>query len=330
MISIFLGLLIIGAALTVFASNRQTYRATESLGRIQENSRTAFELMARDIREGAGNACESNIPVVNVLNSPALNWYTDFSGGVRGYDGGSAMQGLAFGTGAGQRIAGTDAIELKSSVAGSVTIEDHQPLSAQFKVNTKDHGLNDGDIAMVCDFDHAAIFQITNASPGTNVTIVHNTGNSVVPGNADGCLATSGVCSSGAVKTYGFGCKNGESPCVAADAWPATIAKLRATRWFIGNNPRGGRSLYQSSVQNAGGALSVSNNEIVEGVRDMQLTYLEIDGTDYVAANTPPDWSVVSAVRIEVTFEGEDRVGVDGAVLQRQLFHTVAMRNRAP
>ena len=329
MISIFLGLLIIGAAITVFTSNRQTYRATESIGRIQENARTAFELMARDIREAAGNACEQNIPVVNVLNGPTANWYTDFAGGIRGYDGGAAMQGLATGTAAGQRIAGTDAIELKSSVSNGVTIEDHQPMSAQFKMNTVDHGLDDGDIAMVCDFNHAAIFQVTNASPGTNDTVVHNSGTGT-PGNARTCLSTTGVCDSGSIKTYGFGCRNGESPCAPEDAWPATIAKLRATRWFIGNNPRGGRSLYQGSLQNVSANLSVSNNEIVEGVRDMQLTYLEIDGTDYVAANAPPDWSVVSAVRIELTFEGEDRVGVDGAVLQRQLFHTVALRNRAP
>lgn len=331
MISIFLGLLIIGAALTVFTSNRQTYRATESLGRIQENSRTAFELMSRDIREAAGNACEQNISLTNVLNAPTATWYTDFSGGIRGYDGGTAMQGLATGTGDGQRIAGTDAIELKSSVSNGVTIQAHPPGSS-FKLNTVDHGLSDGDIVMVCNFEHAAIFQISNVQAGVNV--VHNTGNSVSPGNNKVCLSPTGSCDNApSSKTYSFGCLNGVATngvdCPGTES-PATMAQLRATRWFIGNNPRGGRSLYQSSLQNISSNLSVANNEIVEGVRDLQLTYLQIDGADYLDASAPPDWSVVSAVRIELTFEGDDRVGVDGAVLQRQLFHTVALRNRAP
>ena len=48
MVALVLGLLVVGAAIGVFLSNRQTYTATESLGRVQENARVAFELMARD------------------------------------------------------------------------------------------------------------------------------------------------------------------------------------------------------------------------------------------------------------------------------------------
>lgn len=333
MIALVLGLLILAAAIAVFASNRQVYRSTESLGRIQENARAAYEIMARDVREAAGNACEGNLPTVNVLNNPTANWYTDFTGGIRGYDGGTAFADAAFGAAGstgGLRVAGTDAVDLKSAVANGVTVADHQPIAASFKVNTNDHGLSPGDVAMVCDFDHAAIFQVTNASPGTNPNIVHNTGNTVTPGNVTQCLSLNGVCSSGAIKSYGFGCRNGESPCAPADAWPATIARLRMTRWYVGHNPRGGQSLYQASVQNAGGTLSAVGNEIVEGVRDMQLEYLQQGAADYVAAAAVTDWSTVSSVRINLVMEGEDRVGTDGQVLDRELIHTVAIRNRAP
>ena len=50
MIAIALGLLIVAATLSIFSSNKQSYRATENLGRVQESGRTAFELMSRDIR----------------------------------------------------------------------------------------------------------------------------------------------------------------------------------------------------------------------------------------------------------------------------------------
>ena len=51
MIAMMLGLLVVASASAIFLSNRQTYRATEGLGRVQESGRMAFELMARDLRE---------------------------------------------------------------------------------------------------------------------------------------------------------------------------------------------------------------------------------------------------------------------------------------
>ena len=113
MVSLVVGLIVVGAATTVFLANSRTYTATENLGRVQENMRVAFELMARDVREAAGNPCEKNLPVYNVLLNAGAVWYTDATG-IRGFGGAQPFADLAFGTAAGQRIAGTDAIELKS------------------------------------------------------------------------------------------------------------------------------------------------------------------------------------------------------------------------
>lgn len=59
MISMVLGLLVIGAAFAVFQSNQASYRANEGLNRIQESARVAFELMSRDIRAAGGSACSN-------------------------------------------------------------------------------------------------------------------------------------------------------------------------------------------------------------------------------------------------------------------------------
>src|SRR5262245_58851798 len=162
MVSMVVGLIVAGAAITVFLTTSRTYQATESLGRVQENIRVAFELMARDLREGAGNPCEKNLPIYNVLKNPKGKWYTDFQVGIRGYEGSDAFADAAFGTSKGQRIAGTDAIELRSAASG-VSIVSHVPTSAQFKVATVDHGLANGDLALACDFGQVAVFQVTNA-----------------------------------------------------------------------------------------------------------------------------------------------------------------------
>lgn len=346
MIALVVGLIVVGAGITAFLATSRTYAATESLGRVQENMRVAFELIGRDLREAAGNPCEKNLPSYNVLNNPAGQWYTDFSTGIRGYEGTQAFPGAAFGTAAGQRIAGTDAVELKSAVANGVNIVGHTPASAQFKVSTINHGLFAGDLALACDFGQAAVFQVTNAQPGINDTIVHNTG-AAVPGNCSKGLGF-GIpvnCDGANGNQYAFGCYQGKfsgSGCDGdddgiknepEDLWPAIIAKLRLTRWYIGANGRGGRSLYQSSVRNAGGVLTVDNNEIADGVRDMRLRYLLAGATDYVAASavTAADWASdrVVAVSIDLAVEGTDAVGTDGNALQRRLQLVVTIRNHA-
>lgn len=337
MVSLILGLMVVGAALTVFISNRQTYAATESLGRIQETARIAFEVMARDVREAGGMPCDLDAPIVNVLNSPATAWWSMWTTPLSGYEATTAAAGLPFGTGAGQRLSGTDAIELHSAHSNGVTVADHQSASARFSVNKVDHGLQDGDIAMVCDFDHAAIFQVTNAQSGTNNNIVHNTG-AQTPGNATTCLSLDGNCPNvpggGGARTYSFGCFNGarrnNGTCVDPRPWPGTIARLEAARWYVGNNGRGGRSLYRAALRNVDGSLTADPIEIAENVQDLQLRYLVGSGNTatYVDASVVTNWSNVSAVRVRLTLTGTVAVGTDGAPLTRWMQHTIALRNR--
>ena len=57
MISMVLGLLVLGAAIAVFQSNQRTFGANEGQNRIQEGARAAYEMMSRDIRAAGGTAC---------------------------------------------------------------------------------------------------------------------------------------------------------------------------------------------------------------------------------------------------------------------------------
>jgi type IV pilus assembly protein PilW len=318
MISLVLGLIVVASASAIFISNRQTYRATESMGRLQEGGRISFELMSRDIRQAAGNPCARDIPVANVLRNSATNWWSNWNAGIIGYEGTDGT--FPFGGGIGGRVNGTDAIELKGAdnISG-VTIVSHNPPSAQFQVNTVNHPLNDGDIILVCDFRQATVLQITNAQPGTNTTVVHNTGNSVSPGNC--------------TKGLGF-------PIDCATAGPngtpytydptSTIVKIQASRWYVGNNEAGGRSLFRTVLTNTGGAAGTANQEIVSGINNMALQYLVRNRANYADASTlaAADWANVVAVRVLLTMAGNDRIGTDGNPIQRNLAHTVALRNR--
>ncbi len=319
MIALLLGLFIIGGVISVFLSSRVAYQQNENLGRMQENGRYAFEILGRDLREAAGIPCGSNVPTANVLNNAATNWWSNWSDGIHGYEGTETLPAKAIGTATTERITGTDAVMIHSSTQGNaVVITDHDPAAAQFKVNTTAHGLVDGDVVLACDYKQAAIFQITSAS-SSNVTLVHNTGNSVAPGNCSKGLGYPTVCTTNGT-AYTFENRG-------------LITKLFAKAWYVGVNPRGGRSLYQISLTRSGSNAATVTEEVVEGVTDLQIQYLAKDGSgnlpvSYVDASSVTDWTLVVGARIVFTLQSLENVGTGGAALTRTWNTVITLRNR--
>lgn len=305
MIALALGLVVSGAAIGVFLANQQTYRSTESVGRIQESARVAFELMARDVREGAGNACSRNLPVANVLENQG-QWWNQWQNGLLGYENGALPASAS----------GTDAIEVVSASSGGAPVAEMTASSAQFKV-AHAHDFENNDILVVCDYTQAAVFQATNVN-AANVTIVHNTG-----------AGTIGNCTKALGLPMPASCPGGQ-PGSSAEVYKiygpgSQVVKLRASRWYVADNGRGGRSLYR--VRMAQGADQPAE-EITDGVDDLQLEYLVDGQSSYVAAAAGLDWSRVVAVRLRLTLAGAERVGTDGQPLVRELEHVVNLRNR--
>ena len=319
MVAMALGLFLVGGAVSVFVTNQQAYRATEQLSRMQESGRTAVELMARQLREAGGSPCGRNMPTANVINNAGTHWWANWSDGVRGYDDNVAAAGVNFGTGAANRIQGTDAIFLVFGNANSgVRIDSHNPTSAQFKVSTNNHGLTDGEIVLVCNYSQAAILQVTSAQ-STNSTVVHNTGTGS-PGNCSKGLGIPTVCTTNGTE-YEF--KDGY------------LMRLSSEIWYIGANGRGGRSLYRARLVNNAGTPTTVPEEIAEGVTNLQLTYLEPDATgvlpvDYATATAVASWPQVTAVRVTLTLQSQQNVGTDNAPLQRQMTYVATLRNRLP
>jgi type IV pilus assembly protein PilW len=308
MIALVLGLMVVGVAIGIFFSNRQTYRATETLGRVQENARTAFELMARDVREAAGNPCVNNLPIANVLTGAASNWWTNipsWDAGIVGYEDDVSFPSTSFGTGNAQRLSGTDAIQLISGDDSVATISGHNTAGFQFTLNTANHGYSTGDIMMACNSRQASIFQ---ASAVSGNTVSHAAGG----GNCTGALGVPVTC--GATPVFEFSAPN------------SVMVRLHSTRWYLGNNTRGTRSLWQSRLEGS----AVSTQEIADGVEDMQITYLMRNGTEYVDAEdvnaVANGWANVIATRIQLTLQGDPVVGSGTAT--RQMIQIASLRNR--
>jgi type IV pilus assembly protein PilW len=317
MIAITLGLIVLASVIGVLLANRESYRTSEALSRMQENARFTFEVLGRSIRAAGGNPCGAT-KVANVLKNKSTTWWANWGNAVRGYEANDAQFPQPVGSGITQRVAGTDALILMSGALDEgVVITDHNPNSAEFKVNTTQHGLADGDIVMACDNDHAAIFQVTNAS-SSNVTIVHNTGTGN-PGNCSKDLSFPTNCND---KT----CGNNDCYSFAGNGF---LAKLSAEAWYIGNNSRGGRSLYRIYLATSGNNPTTTPEEVVPDVRDMQLAYLASGASNYELATSITDWGKVVAVRLEITTEAPD-VKFNGAALTRTWATVVQIRNLSP
>ncbi|MGH8052186.1 MAG: PilW family protein [Arenimonas sp.] len=325
MVSILIGLLVVGSAIAIFLSNRQTSVASENVGRIQENMRTSFELLSRDIREASASPCAKALPVANVLNSGTTNWWTNWTqnGGVQGFSSTTAFPDAAFGTTAGTRLTGTDAIWLMSASNSGYSVNTHNATADSFTLNnTLATDLASGDIVIACNYIQAAVLQLSNVPTTVPTTVTYAA--SGTPGNCNTNLGlTSGACGSG--PDYDFMALNENNPDPHA-----TLAKLRAVRWFVGtsNDPDGGRSLFQSTMTNTGGTVTSQNQEIAKGVENMTITYLVSGATSYIAANLVTDWTAVNAVRVTLLLRGEENIGTDGNQIQRQISSTVTLRNR--
>lgn len=294
MISVVLGLLIIAATLSIFASNKQAYRTTENLGRVQENARMSFELIGNDVREASGTQCSRGIDVVSALTPSAPmaggDFWSDWINSVRGIDN----------TGPNN----SDTLQLKSGGEDMFHVNDHDSAVATVNINTThNHTLVAGDIVLLCDYRQGAIFQISGVA-GDAVT------HTAAGLNSTANLGVGGL-------AYEF-------------SDHATISRVNATQWFVANNGRGGNSLFRSTLRNVGGNPAMVQEEIADGVNNMQVSFLLPGNLNYVASGAVPGnrWDEVMAVRVAITFESADLIGTGGQRIQRPMIQTFNLRNR--
>lgn len=329
MIAMLLGLMVVGSATAVFLSNKQSYRSNNALSQVQEGTRIAFELIARDLRQAGLTGCGNAGRVGNVLNNgsrrdsdadgdatndPDDDWWANFDNAVRGYDGDEDDPAVDFGTAVAERVADTDSIQLigTSGIGYSITIHNQTTNTAALADATAD--LVAGDVVIVCDPDHAAITQITTVT-ATPLQFTHNVG-TVVPGNCARGLDFPTDCTTTVGNLYPFGSN-------------AQVTRMAAVDWYIGNNNQGGRSLYQMALRNNAGTASAVAQEMVRNISDLQIQYLV--GTTYLDAEdlTAANWTTVTAVRLTLNIEGSELMtGTDGEPLARQFTASVTLRNR--
>lgn len=312
MVSMVLGLVIIGGATGVILANRQSYRTNEGLSQLQESARSAFELMARDIRQAGVTGCDSNGRVANVVRAPDAGgseaWWQPWFG-MQGFAPDAPDGAVVFGTGAKERVEDTESLLVQGLDGNSFAIASHVAADGIFRLNTASSVAVD-DIMMVCNFDHAAIFKVTGYD-AEDLEVSYTSSPTGSPRNCSQGLGYPTSCGSPG-NAYGY-------------LPSAQMARLMAVDWFVGNNGRGdGRSLFRKRMD-------IAPEEMVAGVSNMSLRYLQAGGSGFI--ETVTNWANVTAVEVTLTIDSADaRISSDPGVnqgrLQREFTNVITLRNR--
>lgn len=351
MVAMVLGLILVGGVLNVFLTNRQTFKLNENMARMQENARTAFDLMARDLREAGATPCGVKLLQNVVRKDTVVPWWADWHAGtVRGIRGQQDVTDMAaFGTSINSRVEGTDGLLVLRSAQDEKIIASHNTGTSKITLNDVS-GLNAQDIMLACDQHSAAIFQIKavdapskevshdDTAPSYNCS--KNLGAPPAPLKPN--VPNPYDCTKAISKTFAVG---------------GMVAELVSSFWYIGHQENGTKSLYRTRIikKAVGGSTEITTepDEIIRGVENLQVEYLtrnSVTGTlaaDWVFAHDPESVDTVNpvfsaangawtesnlnqvvALRLTLTLQSSEKVGSDQQPIQRQLIHVVSLRSR--
>jgi len=136
MISLVLGLLVLGAAIAVFQSNQSTFNANEGQNRIQEGARAAYEMISRDIRAAGGTACSKQ-----ARPDEEHAYTTDETGMMTAPIAGTANEFTV--------LSGDDAsYQITAATTSSVTLAPPSPLPPGWKLSD---GFKENDKLVLCN-----------------------------------------------------------------------------------------------------------------------------------------------------------------------------------
>lgn len=310
MVSLTIGLMILGALGAAYIGSRGAYRTSENLARVQETGRFALDQMATDVRLAGFFGCQSRTIKpgdIRMLARPPI--LSNAGGGLTFQGGADAIIGYEAGGGWNNpttlaRQAGDVLVIRRGSTGGEVNADVDIPNSSFRVPNEIGTTFRRGDYVALGTCSTVAILRVTNdpttASSAAGTTIEHR--HSVAGGGFNPVQDGNGTIGNpDSIRLLGMGSLSlGDRP---------MAFRFGEIHYFIANNPAGRRSLYRASL--AGDA-----EELAENVEDMDVLYGIDDGGDWYADRylrasdvATADWSRIVAVRVSLLVVGSD----DGA-----------------
>lgn len=312
MIAIVLGLLLIGAVLTLFSSSKLTFSTNEAQSRTQENGRFALEVLKREIREtGTHGWCAGRIEIRNHLNACA-----NFPNG-----GDSPLMGWEFAnTGVGDTYTVPDDLDPSGVPAGSWSTADGTGLHA----NLLGELVPGSDFFVFRRFEPLQ-FTVNNNTSSTEISLTNGiatAGDVILVTDCSFADIFQQATTGTLLDKAGFGCSaTGPGNTVAAN-WStiygpgAQVFRVQEIAYFVGFDPARGDGvpgLYRLNLSTG------VREELVEGVENLQVHYgysRDVsqggDGQsvrneeDWLTAELVPNWRQVIAMRVSMSMRSAE------------------------
>ena len=298
LVSISIGLVVVGALVALYLSTARSYRQLEALAQLQSNARYVFEIMGYDIRMAGNMTCQlpSQASPTNFVSNYASHWWSNTDRPLFGQD--ETADSNALGDANFPQTApggyGPHALRGDTLVVLRANADDVAPglVSSYNSGTTQPIVLGSGS------FNVGSLLLLTDCQ--TTASLFQMTGN------------TGGIQHSTALASPSAG---------SQDMAGAKLLPLSANAYYLRNSGRKYSnsssfipSLYRQALTTSGGAAATEAQELVSGVTDLQLLYgvgtPNADGTlvitAYVEASHVSDWTRVLAVRVTVTLESQD------------------------
>ncbi|RAU17222.1 hypothetical protein DN062_13715 [Nitrincola tibetensis] len=237
MISMLLGLVLVGAISSVVLANIETFKTNQTLAEVQDRARLTFEILAREIREAGSTGCAPDEPLESFLTNTPIPWWAgdSWNDSLTLYAANEVSPAIAFGDNVGNRINGTSALMIRRMGDEPWIVTER--LTSGFRVfsdvSTSEHDVRVGDAILTCDARGVALFNAV-APTGTNKKSIFY----------DASLNLSGY----TLPMIGF---------------------LHAETWYVGhssNNPSG-RSLFRARLTGS----NIVTDEVVPGVTQFNV-----------------------------------------------------------
>ena len=296
MVTLAIGMVVTLGIVGIMGINQQNLRITESLSESQENARMAFELIARDVRQARDTSCG---PVVTTNISFADNdkWWGEWQP-VLGFAGDEDTGAVTTGNGVGERVAGTQALQLQGSgetrIIKSIS-------GSKLELQTDAGTLSTGPV-IVCDLQSASLHTAAAASDPKDITI-----------------------------TPAF--TSVDNPQFQVSRLTAVTWYIGNN----GRDNEGGRSLYRIRLETDGTTVTEEILPGVVDL-GLQYHTKDEDAFTPDAPTTEIEWNEVNAIELTLTTESTQRnvtseaasgskfVGSDGR-MRRQITHVISLRN---
>lgn len=288
MISMVLGIILIGGVVGVFVTTSRSFNTNEALSEVQTNARIAFEWLAGDIRQAGLLGCDSAIEPDNKLVSTA--WWAQWGNSIRGYDS-SQTDPVS-----GGRTAGTDSLVMVGAQGIAYSVEENTPAGTfnQIKLMTDGEFTSD-DNFIVCDPGNALIAKVGSYSAGAKTVTVD---------------------SGGSPLEHEFK-KNSMMSFFGANAW-----YVAPTPGVAGSNSlfRRSKEKNTAAILNNEMVRGVSDMKL----RYHRRNRAQFETATSIGTN----WSEVDAVEVTLTLRSSQNASVDSEPIERTFSMVTALRNR--